>query len=135
MTDLNKCCFIGRLGKDPEIRATQGGKEIANLTLAVGESWKDSAGQKQERTEWVRISVFSQGLVGVIKEYLHKGSKIYVEGKMQTRKWTDNLGVDKYTTEVVLPGFDSKLIMLDGKSSGESQPVEQVQELDDEIPF
>ncbi len=119
---LNKCCFIGNLGKDPEIRSTQAGKEIANLSLGVTEKWKDSSGERKERTEWVRVAIFNDGLVGVAKQYLKKGSKIYIEGSMQTRKYTDNAGVEKYSTEIVLQGFDSKLVMLDGpqKSGGET---------------
>src|SRR5690606_6700700 len=93
---LNKRSFIGHLGADPTIRSTQDGKEIASLSIGVSEKWKDRNGEKQEKTEWVRVSVFNEGLVGVIKNYLHKGSKIYIEGKMQTRKYTDKDGVEKY---------------------------------------
>ncbi len=143
---LNKCAFIGNLGKDPEIRSTQDGREIASISLGVSDSWKDKAtGERKSRTEWVRVTIFSEGLVKVVKSYLHKGSKIYIEGQMQTRKWVDKDGVDKYTTEIILQGFDSKLIMLDGKPGGESAPpheavptgAETAQSVldDDGIPF
>jgi single-strand DNA-binding protein len=157
---VNKVILVGNLGKDPEIRTTQDGKEIANLTLATSESWRDrNTGERREKTEWHRIVVFNDGLIGVIKNYLHKGSKVYVEGSLQTRKWTDQAGVEKYSTEVVLQGFGSALTMLDSRnanndnasSSGgyqsgahqQAQPAPQKQrapsaagaELDDEIPF
>lgn len=112
---LNKCCFIGNLGRDPEIRSTQSGKEIASLSLGVTDRWKNKDGEKQERTEWVRISVFNEGLVGVIKKYLKKGSKLYIEGSLQTRKWTDKDGNEKYSTEVVLQNYSGEMVMLDGK--------------------
>jgi single-strand DNA-binding protein len=122
---LNKCCFIGNVGKDPEIRSSQSGKEIANFSLAVTEKWKDHAtGEKKERTEWVRICVFNEGLVGVIKQYIKKGSKIYVEGSLATRKWTDQSGTEKYSTEVVLKGFGGTLVMLgDPQGSGQGRQV------------
>lgn len=147
---LNKVTLIGNLGKDPEIRTTNDGKEIASFSLATSESWKDKAtGERKERTEWHRIAVFSDGLVGVIKNYVQKGSKLYIEGSLQTRKWQDASGVDKYSTEVVLQNFNSTLILLDARGeSGASRPVsagksgasanEQMMEhseLDDEIPF
>lgn len=143
---LNKCCFIGNLGKDPEVRSTQGGREIASLSLGVSERWKDKeTGERKERTEWVRVVIFSEGLVKVAKGYLKKGSKLYVEGQMQTRKWTDQSGQERYSTEIVLQGFDAKLVMLDGaKEGGErsdtsgaaSRPEPQAAAiLDDEIPF
>lgn len=111
---LNKCTFIGNVGRDPEIRAMQDGKEIANLSIGVTEKWKTKSGEKAEKTEWVRVAVFNEGLVRVIKSYVKKGSKIYIEGQLQTRKWTDKDGVDKYSTEVVLSGFGGQLILLDG---------------------
>ncbi len=118
MASLNRCSFIGNLGRDLELRAMQDGKEIANLTLAVSESWKDkNTGEKKEKTEWVRIVIFNQNLVNVAKNYLKKGSKIYVEGQLQTRKWTDNAGVEKYSTEIVLQNYGGTIIMLDGKQS------------------
>jgi len=116
---VNKVILVGNLGRDPEIRTTQDGKEIANLALATSETWRDkNTGERREKTEWHRVVVFSDGLVSVIKNYLHKGSKIYIEGALQTRKWTDQSGVEKYSTEVVLQGFGSTLTMLDNKASG-----------------
>lgn len=144
---LNKCCFIGNLGKDPESRFTQAGKEIVSMTLAVTEKWKDGNGERKERTEWVRIVVFNEGLGKVAKSYLKKGSKCYIEGQMQTRKWTDQAGEEKYTTEIVVPSFGGYLELLDspaGRSGNgeaqsplpESQPQQPPSELlDDEIPF
>ena len=120
---VNKVILVGNLGRDPEIRTTQDGKEIANITLATSESWKDrNTGERREKTEWHRIVVFNDGLIGVIKNYLHKGSKIYVEGSLQTRKWTDQAGVEKYSTEVVLQGFGSALTMLDARNAGGAAP-------------
>jgi len=116
---VNKVILIGNLGKDPEIHATKDGREIANLSVATSESWKDKAtGERKERTEWHRVVIFNEGLVRVAKEYLKKGAKIYVEGQLQTRKWVDKDGADKYSTEVVLQGFGSTLTMLDGAKSG-----------------
>lgn len=116
---INKVILIGNLGKDPEIRSTQDGREIANLTIATSESWTDkNSGEKRERTEWHKVAIFNPGLVTLCKNYLHKGSKIYVEGQLQTRKWQDNSGQDRYTTEVVLQGYGGQLTFLDGKSSG-----------------
>jgi len=154
---VNKVILVGNLGRDPEIRTTQDGKEIANLTLATSESWRDrNTGERREKTEWHRIVVFNDGLIGVIKNYLHKGSKIYVEGSLQTRKWTDQSGVEKYSTEVVLQGFGSALTMLDSKNANsegashggfqsanaaspsaapQKQRASAGAELDDEIPF
>ena len=119
---VNKVILVGNLGRDPEIRTTQDGKEIANLTLATSESWRDrNTGERREKTEWHRIVVFNDGLIGVIKNYLHKGSKIYIEGALQTRKWTDQSGAEKYSTEVVLQGFGSTLTMLDNKNGGSGE--------------
>ena len=142
---LNQCNFIGNLGRDPEVRLAQNGNKIVNMSLAVSEKWKDKDGQRQERTEWVRLVVFDEKLADVAEKYLKKGSKIYVSGKMQTRKWTGNDGQDKYTTEVVLPKFGGVLTMLDGKSDNQEEPrQDEPQEpqggggsadLDDEIPF
>jgi single-strand DNA-binding protein len=155
---VNKVIIIGNLGKDPEIRSTQDGKEIANLTIATGESWKDkNTGERKEKTEWHRVVIFNPALVGIVKQYLTKGSKVYIEGSLQTRKWQDQSGVEKYSTEIVLQPFNSNLTMLDSKNSGggnnaggdsyssnnnsysapaSSQKEEfAVEELDDEIPF
>lgn len=118
---VNKVILVGNLGKDPEIRSTQSGSEIANLTLATSESWKDkSTGERKEKTEWHRIAIFNEGLVNVAKNYLKKGSKVYIEGQLQTRKWTDQSGQEKYTTEVVLQGYGGSLTMLDGPNKGGS---------------
>lgn len=161
---INKVILVGNLGKDPETRATQDGREICNLTIATSESWKDRAtGERKEKTEWHRVVIFNEGLVRVAKEYLRKGSKVYVEGQLQTRKWTNKDGVDQYSTEVVLQNFNGNLTMLDsprergaagggdsyGQSSGgynqggnasygsaapQRARVAEA-ELDDEIPF
>lgn len=116
---VNKVTLIGNLGRDPEIRSMNSGDKVATLTLATSETWKDrQTGEQKEATEWHRIVTFQQGLIGVIEKYLKKGSKIYIEGQLKTRKWTDQNGQDKYTTEVVLTPFNSTMIMLDGRSGG-----------------
>lgn len=132
---LNRCDFIGNIGKQPEIRCTQSGAKVANFSLAVSESWKDKSGQKQERTEWLNVVVWSEGLVGVIEKYLSKGSKVFISGKMQTRKWEDKSGTTKYMTEIVLQGFDAKLIMLGGKGEKQEAPAESNDDFGDDIPF
>lgn len=117
MSDLNQCTFIGRLGADPEIRRTQDGKPIANLRLAVSETWRDrNTGERKEKTEWISITVFSEGLCKLAEQYLKKGSKVFIQGAWKTRKWTDQSGQDRYSTECVLQGFDGKLQMLDPPS-------------------
>lgn len=119
---LNQCQFIGNLGADPETRTFQNGNKVCNLRLAVSESWKDkNTGERKERTEWVSVAIFSEGLARVAEQYLRKGSKVYVSGKFTTRKWQDQSGADRYSTEIVLQGFDAKLVMLDGKSEGGTQ--------------
>jgi single-strand DNA-binding protein len=158
---VNKVILIGNLGRDPEIRSTQDGMRIANLSVATSESWRDKAsGERKERTEWHRVVIFNDKLVEIVEKYLKKGAKIYVEGALQTRKWTDNSGQERYTTEVVLQRYRGELTMLDGRSGGggggytQDAPVEEfagagasgggggrseprapVKELDDEIPF
>ncbi len=157
---INKVILVGNLGKDPEIRSTQSGKEIANLTIATSDSWKDKmTGEKREKTEWHRVVIFNEGLVTVAKNYLKKGAKVYIEGALQTRKWVDQAGQEKYTTEIVLQGFNSTLTMLDSKrdgggsssysessgssfkaapaAAGAAEPAENFadEKLDDEIPF
>jgi single-strand DNA-binding protein len=154
---LNKVSLLGNVGKDPEIRNTQSGDKIGNLTLATSESWTDKAsGEKKERTEWHRVVCFNDGLNGVIEKYVKKGSKIYVEGALQTRKWTDKDGIERYSTEVVLSRFNGTLILCgDRASGGSSEPARQAApaaqrpaagpswdqggstgaNLDDEIPF
>ena len=112
---LNQCAFIGNLGADPEVRRTQSGNPVVSLRLAVSEKWRDkNSGEQREKTEWVPVVIFSDGLCKIAEQYLRKGSKVYVSGKFQTRKWQDQEGKDRYSTEVVLQGFDAKLTMLDG---------------------
>lgn len=114
---VNKVILVGNLGADPEIRRTQDGRPIANLSVATSESWRDkSSGERRERTEWHRVVIFNEGLCRVAEQYLRKGAKVYLEGQLQTRKWQDQQGQDRYTTEVVLQGFNSTLTMLDGRS-------------------
>ena len=150
---VNKAILVGNLGKDPEIRRTQDGKAIVNMTVATSESWRDkSSGERKEKTEWHRVVVFNEGLAKVAEQYLKKGSKIYIEGQIQTRKWTDQSGVEKYSTEIVLQGFGGVLTMLDGPTkSGETEPQQSTTqralaamkrqrgdsntELSDDIPF
>ena len=149
---INKVILVGNLGNDPQIRATQDGREIANLSIATSDSWKDkNTGERREKTEWHRVAIFNEGLVRVAKNYLRKGSKVYIEGALQTRKWTDQSGAEKYSTEVVLQGYNGNLTMLDGRSdnasSGQSYdnsysqqpasnaPSQPAPMLDDEIPF
>jgi single-strand DNA-binding protein len=116
---VNKVILVGNLGKDPEIRRTQDGRPIANLSVATSESWRDKAtGERKEKTEWHRVVIFNEGLCKVAEQYLKKGAKVYIEGQLQTRKWTDQSGAEKYSTEVVLQGFNSNLTMLDGRSGG-----------------
>ncbi|PZT91329.1 MAG: single-stranded DNA-binding protein [Citromicrobium sp.] len=118
---LNKVMLIGNLGQDPEIRSFQNGGKVANLRIATSEQWKDrNSGERQERTEWHTVSIFSEGLISVVERFLRKGSKVYVEGQLQTRKWQDQQGNDRYSTEVVLRGFNGTLTMLDGASGGGS---------------
>jgi single-strand DNA-binding protein len=124
MASLNQCNFIGNLGKDPETRTMQSGNKVSNLSLAVSESWKDKAtGEKKEKTEWVRVTIFG-ALADIADRFLRKGSKVFVSGKLQTRKWQDQGGNDRYSTEIVLHGFDAKLIMLDGKNNDRRPPAE-----------
>jgi single-strand DNA-binding protein len=116
---VNKVILVGNLGRDPEIRSTQDGTRIANLNLATSESWRDRvSGERKERTEWHRVVIFNERLVEIAEKYLRKGSKIYVEGALQTRKWTDQAGVEKYSTEIVLQRFRGELTMLDGRGEG-----------------
>jgi single-strand DNA-binding protein len=116
---VNKVILVGNLGKDPEIRRTQDGRPIANLSVATSESWRDKAtGERKEKTEWHRVVIFNEPLCKIAEQYLKKGAKVYIEGQLQTRKWTDAGGVEKYSTEVVLQGFNSTLTMLDGRSGG-----------------
>ena len=116
---VNKVILVGNLGADPEIRRTQDGRPIANLRIATSESWRDrGSGERRERTEWHRVVIFNEGLCKIAEQYLRKGSKVYLEGQLQTRKWQDQSGQDRYSTEVVLQGFNSALTMLDGRGEG-----------------
>ena len=146
---LNKVLLIGRLGADPEIKQMVNGKNVARLSLATSQTWKDkNTGEKKQKTEWHRVVVFNEGLVNVIQQYLKKGSQVYIEGQLSTRKWRDEKsGQDKYSTEVILQGYNSSLTMLGGKLSNENDtksvtatsPSENIEatstDLDDEIPF
>ena len=128
---INKTILVGNLARDPEIRQTAEGKEIASFTLVTSESWKDKSGEKKEKAEYHKVVVFSQGLAGIVKNYVKKGSKLYVEGSLQTRKWTDKQGVDKYITEIVVQGFNSTLQILckfEGSSVEEKPVVSQNEE-------
>ncbi|WP_439527103.1 single-stranded DNA-binding protein [Roseovarius mucosus] len=116
---VNKVILVGNLGADPEIRRTQDGRPIANLSVATSESWRDkNSGERREKTEWHRVVIFNEGLCKIAENYLKKGSKVYLEGQLQTRKWQDQSGQDKYSTEVVLQGFNGNLTMLDGRNEG-----------------
>ena len=116
---VNKVILIGNLGKDPEVRRTQDGRPIVQLSVATSESWRDkNTGERKEKTEWHRVVIFSEGLCRVAEQYLKKGSKVYLEGQLQTRKWTDKDNIERYSTEVVLQGFNSNLTMLDGRGGG-----------------
>lgn len=154
---VNKVILIGNLGRDPEIRRTQDGRPIANLRIATSESWRDkSSGERREKTEWHSVAIFSEPLCRIVEQYLRKGSKVYIEGQLQTRKWQDQQGQDRYSTEVVLQGYNGSLTMLDGRSSGAGQGLQESgqssydsgpsrngsdggakfdKQLDDEIPF
>lgn len=144
---VNKVTLIGNLGRDPEVRQTQAGEDIVHLSIATSETWRDQAsGERKQRTEWHRVVIFNENLGKVAKAYLKKGAKVYLEGTLQTRKWTDQQGAEKYTTEVVLPRFRGELVMLDGRDdtggggnagAGNSDQGRQPSrgDLDDEIPF
>ena len=162
---VNKVILVGNVGQDPEVRQFANGGQVCSFSLATSENWKDkNTGERREKTEWHRISIFSEGLVRVVQSYVKKGSKLYIEGQLETRKWQDQNGVDKYTTEVVLRGFGSTLTMLDSRNEGggarsggggysqdsvaygnqgggggarqmDGPPQNFSQDLDDEIPF
>ena len=157
MSDLNQCTITGRLGADVEVRRTQDGKPIANLRVASSDTWRDrNSGERKEKTEWFNVVIFSEGLCKVAEQYLKKGSHVLLQGKIATRKWQDQSGNDRYSTELVLQGFDAKLIMLDGPSGerqskpqqreqsnyddydepkGQGQAANFSRDLDDDIPF
>jgi len=159
---VNKVILIGNLGRDPEVRTFQNGGKVCNLRIATSENWKDKAtGERREKTEWHSVSIFSEPLARIAEQYLRKGSKVYIEGKLQTRKWQDQSGADRYSTEVVLQGYDGTLTMLDGRNDGgngggggsmgggnygggqedrfggpsEPQQMSNNSDFDDEIPF
>ncbi len=145
---VNKVILVGNLGKDPEVRRMTSGEPVVNLSLATSESWRDKAsGERKEKTEWHRVVIFNKNLADVAEKYLRKGSKVYVEGQLQTRKWTDKDGQEKYSTEVVLQNFRGELTMLDGRGgeggggggggrgASEAPASFQRDEMDDEIPF
>lgn len=148
MAGVNKVIIIGNVGKDPEIRQMQDGFKIANFSIATSESWKDkNTGERKEKTEWHRIAVMNERLSEIVEKYVRKGSKLYVEGQLQTRKWTDQSGMDRYTTEVVIGRFKGEITMLDSRNSGggfdgasQSQPQQSSEpsmpaSIDDEMPF
>jgi single-strand DNA-binding protein len=141
MAGLNKVMLIGNLGDDPEARSLNNGGEVVNLRVATSESWKDKDGNRQERTEWHRVVIFNEGLAKVAKSYLRKGSKVYLEGQIQTRKWQDQSGADKYSTEIVLQRFRGELVLLDARQADGSQgaPTQRheqlVDDLSDDVPF
>lgn len=117
---VNKVILIGNLGADPEVRSFQNGGQVCNLRIATSETWKDrNTGERREKTEWHSVAIFQEGLIRIAQQYLRKGSKVYIEGKLQTRKWQDQNGNDRYSTEVVLQGFDGTLTMLDGRGGGD----------------
>ena len=149
MAGVNKVILVGNLGKDPEVRRMTSGEPVVNLSVATSESWRDKAsGERKERTEWHRVVIFNENLAKVAEQYLRKGSKVYLEGQLSTRKWTDKDGAEKYSTEVVLNRFRGELVMLDGRSegggggggagrsgSGEAPASFDRGDMDDEIPF
>src|SRR5687767_5469333 len=118
MAGVNKVILVGNLGADPEARSLPSGSEVVNLRVATSENWKDKEGNRQERTEWHRVTIFNENLGRVAKNYLRKGSKVYLEGQLQTRKWTDQAGVEKFSTEVVLQNFRGELVLLDSREGG-----------------
>lgn len=138
---INKVILVGNLGRDPEVRSTQDGAKIVSLSLATTEMWKDKAtGERKDRTEWHRVVVFNPALADVCEKYLHKGSRIYLEGQLQTRKWQDQSGADRFTTEVVIPRFRGELVLLDTKGGSDADvsaaPIDAAAApIDDDIPF
>lgn len=139
---VNKVILIGNLGRDPEIRSTQDGTKICQLSIATSESWRDKAsGERKDKTEWHRVVCFNERISEVAEKYLRKGSKVYLEGSLATRKWTDKEGVEKYSTEIVLTKFRGELVMLDGRKDDEDEPpparkpVTAPDDIGDEIPF
>src|SRR5918995_358486 len=126
---VNKVILVGNLGKDPEVRRLGSGEPVVNLSVATSESWRDKGtGERKEKTEWHRVVIFDENLARIAEQYLRKGSKVYLEGQLQTRKWQDQSGADKYSTEVVLQGFNSNLTLLDGRGDGEGAGGDYVEE-------
>ena len=147
---VNKVILVGNLGRDPEVRRLNSGKPVVNLSVATSENWRDKdSGERKEKTEWHRVVIFNENLAKIAEQYLKKGAKVYVEGQLQTRKWTDQRGVEKYSTEVVIGRFDGKLVLMDGKrdDAGVERPAQTSRPVatpaqratvdlgDDEIPF
>lgn len=146
---LNRVTLIGNVGKDPEIRSTQDGREVASFTLATSEAWKDKAtGEKRERTEWHKVVIFSQPIISIIKNYVHKGSKLYVEGALHSRKWTDQSNIERSVTEVVIQSYHGTIMILEGRHGVQKGDMKDphmmedkssnsfdIETLDDEIPF
>ena len=133
---VNKVILIGNLGRDPEVKMMQNGSKVCNLSIATSESWKDKAtGERKSKSEWHRVVSFNEGITKACEQYLKKGSKVYIEGQLETRKWTDQSGTEKYSTEVVLRMFNGILVMLDGKPSTEEAPKVSSEDFDDDIPF
>jgi single-strand DNA-binding protein len=152
MAGVNKVIIVGNLGADPTSKSFQNGGKVVNLRIATSETWKDkSTGERKEKTEWHSVAIFNEALGTIAEKYLRKGSKVYIEGKLATRKWQDQSGADRYSTEIVLQGFDGQLVMLDGKSGGDNSGADVVRDraitsrkdaagafdsdLDDEVPF
>ena len=140
-SSINKVILVGNLGKDPEIRAAQDGSKVASFSVATSEFWKDRvSGERKDRTEWHRVVVFNPNLCDICEKYLHKGSKVYLEGQLQTRKWQDQAGVERYTTEVILGKFRGELALLDSRGGSEDNPPVMDDKsanvpIDDDIPF
>ncbi len=137
---INKVIVLGNLGRDPEVRTAQDGSKIVSFSVATTESWKDkNSGERKDHTEWHRVVVFNPNLADICEKYLHKGSKVYLEGQLQTRKWQDKDGIEKYTTEVIIPRFKGEITLLDSRQSDNMDvsiaPTEQPINIDDDIPF
>lgn len=147
MSSVNKAIVVGTLGRDPEVKSLQNGSKICNLSVATSERWRDKqSGEQKEKTEWHRVTIWNEGLVGIAERFLRKGSKVYLEGQLETRKYTDSSGAERFTTEIVLKAYRGELVMLGdpkgsrdddggGRSGGKAAPATYAPDLDDEIPF
>lgn len=136
MASVNKVILLGNLGADPEIRHTQSGAPIANMRIATSQTWKDKqSGERREKTEWHSVVIFSEPLAKIAEQYLKKGSKVYIEGQLQTRKWQDSTGNDRYSTEIVLQNYAGQLVMLDGRGQTDASSQASGLTLDDDVPF